>query len=78
MSKTDGLSTESALLKFGNVLEDPILYEGFLSEVLEQSRVDRQPELLKCAKGKHAEFFKVGAAEVGYIGNHSDTETIQL
>lgn len=53
------------------MLDDPVLYESFLTGVLEHSRVDRKPDLLKCAKGKHAEFFKVGAAEVGYIGNHS-------
>lgn len=65
-------------MKMGNLFEDPILYENFLTSILEQPKVDRTPELLKCAKGKHAEFFKMGAIEVGYIGNKSDVETIKL
>jgi hypothetical protein len=59
-------------------MEDPILYEGFLTRILEHTKVDRTPELLKCAKGKHSEFFKFGAIEVGYIGNKSQTESIKL
>jgi hypothetical protein len=66
------------LLKIGNVLEDPVLYENFLTRILTESKVDRTPELLKCSKGNHAEFFKFGAIEVGYLGNKSDFETITL
>jgi hypothetical protein len=66
------------LLKIGNVLEDPVLYENFLTRILTESKVDRTPELLKCSKGNHAEFFKFGAIEVGYLGNKSDFENITL
>lgn len=33
---------------------------------------------MACSKGKKAEFFKFGAEYVGYIGNKSDVETIEL
>ena len=32
----------------------------------------RKKEFLECQKGKKAEFFKMGAMDVGYIGNKSD------
>lgn len=74
LGKSTELNSESVLLKMGNVLEDPVLYENFLTSILNHPKVDRTPELIKCAKGNKAEFFKFGAIEVGFIGNQSATE----
>ena len=60
------------------MLESPVLYEAFLTNILKLNKVDHTKDLLKCAKGKHSEFFKVGAIEVGIIGNKSSTENITL
>lgn len=38
----------------------------------------KKKEFLQCSKGKNAQFFKFGAAHVGYIGNKSNHEAILL
>ena len=43
-----------------------------LDTILEVTQLeDRKKEFIQCSKGKNSEFFKFGAAHVGYIGNKS-------
>lgn len=47
--------------------------------ILDVTQVEnRKKEFLQCQKGKHSEFFKFGAAYVGFIGNKSAHESITL
>lgn len=40
--------------------------------ILDVTQVEqRKNDFLQCQKGSHAEFFKFGAAHVGFIGNKS-------
>lgn len=49
-----------------------------MNNVLHFTRVNKSKEVLACSKGKKSEFFKFGAEHVGYVGNKSDIETIQV
>mgnify|MGYP006897296430 CR=1 FL=1 len=43
------------------------LCKYLVDDILEITKTpERQKEFLQCSKGKHAEFFKVGAAHVGF------------
>jgi hypothetical protein len=50
-----------------------------LSTVLDVTQnPQRKREFLECNKGSSSEFFKFGAADVGFIGNRSNHESITL
>ena len=50
-----------------------------LDTILNVTQVDsHKKDFLACQKGAHSEFFKFGAAHVGYIGNKSAHESIQI
>ena len=54
-------------------------YKAGLDTILDVTKSpEKQKEFLQCSKGKHAEFFKFGAIDVGYIGNKSEHESIIL
>jgi hypothetical protein len=47
--------------------------------ILDVTQVEeRKMEFLQCQKGKNSEFFKFGAAYVGFLGNKSTHESITL
>jgi hypothetical protein len=53
--------------------------KGAFDTILDATQTDqRKKDFLECSKGKHAEFFKFGAANVGYVGNRSQYESIVL
>ena len=62
-----------------NPVESEDTYREVLSTILDTTQnPQKRREFLACQKGSTSEFFKFGAAHVGYIGNHSNHETITL
>lgn len=60
-------------------MESEETYREVLSTVLQTTQdPQKRRDFLACSKGQKSEFFKFGAAHVGYIGNHSSHESIQL
>lgn len=70
---------EVVLEETPNPVESEDTYREVLSTILDTTQnPQRRREFLECQKGPNSEFFKFGAAHVGYIGNHSNHETITL
>ena len=56
-----------------NPVESEETFGAVMDTVLDATKnPEHHQEFLACNKGKHSEFFKFGAAHVGYIGNHSN------
>jgi hypothetical protein len=70
---------EVVLEETANPVESEDTYREVLSTILDTTQnPQKRREFLECSKGSNSEFFKFGAAHVGYIGNHSNHESITL
>lgn len=79
LHKESGDYEEVVLEETPNPVESEDTYREVMSTILDTTQnPQRRREFLECSKGSKSEFFKFGAANVGYIGNRSNHESITL